>query len=67
MEEVVEESNRLLYPKNDVWVYDIILNFWTEITPRYAYTTIIFKPRFTHSCVCYKNYLFIFGGMMNTQ
>ena len=33
MEETSEQSTRLLYPKNDVWVYDILLNFWTEITP----------------------------------
>lgn len=50
-----------LYPKNDVWIFETIMRTWTKLIPKSK--TPIFQPRFSSSCVVFKDQLVIFGGL----
>lgn len=48
------------FPKNDVWIYDTEINYWSLLEAR---SSELFLPRFTHSCSVYKDQFIIFGGL----
>lgn len=62
-----ETNNKAL---NDVWLYDIHLNTWTEIKPVVKVQSCFnskkmrksFEPRMAHSADVWGNYIIIFGG-----
>lgn len=47
---------------NDIWVFDIDKNIWHEIKPQNSITA-----RIAHVCYCYKDSVFVFGGMSLDQ
>ena len=47
---------------NDIWVFDIDKNIWHEIKPQNS-----ISARMAHVCYCYKDSVFIFGGMSQDQ
>ena len=62
-----EDANK---PLNDVWLYDIYLEIWSEVTASIKVQTSfnskkmrkIFEPRMAHSASMIGNYIVIFGG-----
>jgi hypothetical protein len=58
-------------PLNDVWIYDTVLNKWTELEiPIYSQGSSSskkqkkeFEPRMAHSAVQLNNYVVVFGGL----
>ena len=65
--EEAEDANK---PLNDVWLYDIHLETWREISPAIRVQTSfnskkmrkIFEPRMAHSATVLGNYIVVFGG-----
>lgn len=63
----MEPANK---PLNDIWVYDVVLNKWKEITTTVKVQTSfnskkmrkIFEPRMAHSSNVYEQYIVVFGG-----
>jgi N-acetylneuraminic acid mutarotase len=47
---------------NDIWVFDIDKNIWHEIKPQNS-----ISARMAHVCYCYKDSVFVFGGMAQDQ
>ena len=66
-EEDSDPKNRSL---SDVWIYDLQINAWKEITPVVKVQTSFnskkfrksFEPRMAHSANILGNYIIIFGG-----
>lgn len=70
IEENVEESDEddddhpPCFPKSDIWIYDIEEMNWNLLEVK---NFELFMPRFTHSCVVYKESLIIFGGLKDLK
>lgn len=47
---------------NDIWVFDLDKNLWHEIKPQNS-----ISARIAHVCYCYKDSVFVFGGMSQDQ
>eukprot|EP01015_Nassula_variabilis_P001013 TRINITY_DN10552_c0_g1_i1.p1 TRINITY_DN10552_c0_g1~~TRINITY_DN10552_c0_g1_i1.p1 ORF type:complete len:154 (+),score=30.59 TRINITY_DN10552_c0_g1_i1:65-526(+) len=60
MKETNDQEDQPIYPKNDVWIFDVETQMWTFLWVPNAQE---FAPRFAHSTCVYKEQLVIFGGL----
>ncbi|CAD8082225.1 unnamed protein product [Paramecium sonneborni] len=57
----LDEEEKPIYPKNDIWIFETVMRTWSKLVPKSK--TPIFQPRFSHSCIVFKDQLIVFGGL----
>lgn len=56
-----EEEMKPFYPKNDVWLYECQLKYWSKVQAKNK--NPVFQPRFSQSCVTFQDQIIVFGGL----
>ncbi|CAD8100021.1 unnamed protein product [Paramecium sonneborni] len=57
----IDEEEKPIFPKNDIWIFETVMRTWSKLQPKSK--TPVFQPRFSHSCIVYKDQFIIFGGL----
>ncbi|CAD8107503.1 unnamed protein product [Paramecium primaurelia] len=57
----IDEEEKPIFPKNDIWIFETLMRTWSKLQPKSK--TPVFQPRFSHSCIVYKDQFIIFGGL----